>query len=280
MLNAGVDINQLDVDKTSALVVSLLNKKYSFAKFLLDHGANANLADVNGRTALYAAIDMRNEDYSAMPAHPPMDTMSDLEIIQALLARGANPNATLTQRLPGRSGMDSGDTSLGEGTTPLMRAARGGDAPVMRLLLKSGADPKLETKEGNNALMFAAGVGYRDKNTSGTESQALEALQVAVEQGGDINQANTRGETALHGAANRGADTIVEYLVAHGAKTDVRSKQNFTPLDVAMGKSSFGALPVPHDSTVALLQKLGAPEGKDLPPLPQPAARAKPAPAQ
>ena len=275
MLNAGVDINQLDVDKTSVLVASLLNKKYTFAKFLLDRGANPNLADVNGRTALYAAIDMRNEDYSAMPAHPAMDSMSDLEIIQALLAKGANPNATLTQRLPGRSGMDSGDTSLGEGTTPLMRAARGGDAQVMRLLLKSGADPKLETKEGNTALMFAAGVGYRDKNTSGTESQALEALQVAAEQGEDINRANTRGETALHGAANRGADTIVEFLVAHGAKLDVRSKQGFTALDIAMGKSSFGALPVPHDSTVALLQKLGAPEGKDLPPLPQPPARAR-----
>jgi len=262
----------LDVDKTSALVVSILNKKYTFAKYLMDHGADINLADVNGRTALYAAIDMRNEDYSATPAHPALDQMSDLEVIQALLARGANTNATLTQRLPGRSGMDSGDTTLGEGTTPLMRAARAGDAPVMRLLLAKGADPKMTTKEGNTALMFAAGVGYRDKNTTGTESQALEALQVAFEQGLDINQANTRGETALHGAANRGADSIVEFLVTHGAKTDVRSKQNFTPLDVAMGKSSFGALPVPHDSTVAVLRKLGAPEGKDLPPPPAPAA--------
>jgi len=268
MLDAGVDINQLDVDQTSALVVSILNKKYSFAKYLLDHGADPNLADVNGRTALYAAIDMRNEDYSALPAHPALDQMSDVEIVQELLARGANPNVTLTKRLPGRSGMDSGDTTLGEGTTPLMRAARGGDAPVMRLLLAKGADPKLETKEGNTALLFAAGVGYRDKNTSGTESQALEALQVAVDLGLDINQANSRGETALHGAAGRGADSIVEFLVAHGAKMDLRTKPGLTPLDYAMGKNVFGQLPVPHDSTVALLQKLGAPEGKDLPPLP------------
>jgi ankyrin repeat protein len=141
----------------------------------------------------------------------------------------------------------------------LMRAARSGDAATMRLLIAAGADPKLTTKEGNNALMFAAGVGYRDKNTRGTEAEALEALEVGVDQGLDINQANSRGETALHGAASRGADTIVRYLVAHGAKVDAKSSREFTPLDIAMGKDSFG-LPVPHDSTVALLRSLGGME--------------------
>ncbi len=96
-----------------------------------------------------------------------------------LLDRDANLNAALTRALPGRSGMDSGDTTLGAGTTPLMRAARSGDAAVMRLLLAKGADPKLATRDGNNALMFAAGVGYRDKNTRGTEAEALEALRSA-----------------------------------------------------------------------------------------------------
>jgi ankyrin repeat protein len=145
-----------------------------------------------------------------------------------------------------------------------MRAARAGDAETMRLLLAKGADPKRTTKEGNTALMFAAGVGYRDKNTTGTEAQALEALKVALEQGLDLNQANGRGETALHGAAGRGADSIVEFLVAKGAKLDLKTKTGFTALDVAMGKGSF-ALPVPHDSTVAALRKLGAKEGKDVP---------------
>ena len=83
-------------------------------------------------------------------------------------------NTPLKRPLPGRSGMDSGDTVLNEGTTPLIRAARTGDAAVMRLLLDKGADPKLMTKDGNNALMIAAGVGYRDKNTRGTEAEALE----------------------------------------------------------------------------------------------------------
>jgi len=182
--------------------------------------------------------------------------------VKDLLAHGANPNVQLTKNLPGRSGMDSGDTTLDEGATPLMRAARAGDSAVMRLLLDKGADPKLTTKEGTTALMFAAGVGYRDKNTRGTESEALEALKVALAQGQDINQANSKGETALHGAALRGADTIVQFLVEHGAKLDAKTKQGFTPLDVAMGKNSFASLPVPHESTVALIRKLGGPEGK------------------
>ncbi len=262
MLDAGVDINVVDVDNTSPLTVALMNKQYTFANFLLERGADPNIVDAHGRTALYAAVDMRNEDYSAMPGRPALDPMSSLEIVEALVAHGADPNLALTQPLPGRSGMDAGDRTLGEGTTPLMRAARAGDAPVMRLLLKHGADPKLETKDGNNILMLAAGVGYRDKNTSGTERGALEAVQVALDQGLDINQANSRGETPLHGAANRGADTIVQFLVDHGAEVNAASRPGYTPLDVAMGKATFGQLPVPHDSTVALLRKLGGNEGK------------------
>jgi ankyrin repeat protein len=157
--------------------------------------------------------------------------------------------------------MDSGDTTLGAGTTPLMRAARAGDAEVMRLLLEKGADPTLTTKDGNTALMLAAGVGFRDKNTRGTEAEALEALKVSIAAGLDLKQANTRGETALHGAANRGADTIVQFLVDNGADLNAKSKPGFTPLDVAMGKATIGQLPVPHDSTVALLRKLGGVEG-------------------
>ena len=67
-------------DGTSALVVSIMNQHYSFAKFLLDRGADPNLADVQGRAALYAAIDARNEDYSAMPARKEDDPLPSLEL--------------------------------------------------------------------------------------------------------------------------------------------------------------------------------------------------------
>ncbi|MGA2879548.1 MAG: ankyrin repeat domain-containing protein [Bryobacteraceae bacterium] len=260
MLDHGVDINQTDVDGTSGLVVSIMNKQYTFAKFLLDRGADPNVTDVKGRAALYAAVDMRNEDWSALPMRKEQDPLPSMELIKAILAHGAKLNAQLTHNLPGRSGMDYGDVALDEGTTPFMRAARSGDAATMRVLLAAGADPKLVTKDGNNALLFAAGIGYRDKNTRGSDAEALEALRLCMDQGLDLSQTNGKGETALHGAANRGSDLLVKFLVEHGAKLDARSKAGFTPLDIAMGKDSFG-LPVPHDSTVALLRSLGGGEG-------------------
>jgi len=261
MLDGGVDINYGDVDNTSALIVSIMNKQYTFARFLIDRGADINIAGGYGRTALHAIVDIRNEDWSTLPNRKAEDPLPSLDIVKQLLSLGADVNATLTAPLPGRSGMDAGDTTLGLGTTPLMRAARAGDATVMRLLLAKGADPRLMTKEGNTALMFAAGVGYRDKNTTGTENDALEALKVSLETGLDLNQANTKGETALHGAASRGADTIVRFLVEHGAALNAKTSQGHTPLDIAMGKASLAQLPVPHDSTVDLLRKLGALEG-------------------
>jgi ankyrin repeat protein len=270
MLDNGVDINHLDVDKTTPLVVALLNKQYTLAKFLLDRGANPNLADVLGRGALYAAIDMRNEDYSATPGRIATDAMPSIDIVRAVLDHGADTNKALTNRLPGRSGMDGGDTTLGEGTTPLMRAARSGDAAVIRLLLAKGADPKKTTKDGSTAFLFASGVGYRDKNTMGTEAEALEAVKVLFEQGVEINQGTAREESAMHGAAGRGADSIIEFLVAKGANVNAKMRTGATPLDVAMGKNTFGALPVPHESTVALLRKLG---GVEAPPQPPPPAR-------
>jgi uncharacterized protein len=261
MLDAGVDINYGDVDNATALIVSIMNKQYTFAKFLIDRGADVTVVDAAGRTALYAITDIRNEDWSTLPNRTSDDPLPTLDIVKALLDRGAKVDEALNRPLPGRSGMDSGDTTLGAGSTPLMRAARAGDAEVMRLLLGHGSDPKLTTKDGNNALMFAAGVGYRDKNTRGSEKDALEALKVAIAAGLDIHQANGKGETALHGAALRGADTIAQFLVDQGADINAVSERGFTPLDVAMGKSIVGQLPVPHESTVALLRKLGGKEG-------------------
>jgi ankyrin repeat protein len=264
MLDGGVDINYGDVDNTTALIVSIMNKQYTLAKFFIDRGADVNVVGGYGRTALYAIVDIRNEDWSALPARKTEDLFPTLEIVEALLDHRANVNLALNANLPGRSGMDSGDTTLDAGTTPLMRAARAGDTAVIRLLLDHGAEPTLVTKDGNTALMFAAGVGYRDKNTRGSESDALAALKLCVEAGLDLNQANSQGETALHGAADRGGDTIVQFLVDHGANLNAKTKKGLTPLDVAMGKSSLAALPVPKASTVALLRKLGGLEGSDV----------------
>jgi len=263
MLDKGVDINYGDIDNTTALTVSIMNKQYSFAKFLIDRGADPNIVDGFGRTPLYAIVDIRNEDWTALPLRKGEDPLPSIEIVKALLAHKANPNSALNKPLPGKSGMDGGDTTLGAGSTPLMRAARSGDSASMRLLLAAGADPKLTTRDGSDALMFAGGVGYRDKSTTGTEAEAVEALKVAMAAGLDVNAANTRGEMALHGAAARGADLIVQFLMDHGAKVNEKTKQGLTPLDYAFGRNVTIQLPVPHDSTVALIRKLGGVEGKE-----------------
>jgi ankyrin repeat protein len=263
MLDGGVDINYGDVDNTTPLIVSIMNKQYTFAKFLIDRGADVNIAGGYGRTALFALVDIRNEDYAALPARKTEDPLSTLDLLKALLDKRPNLNAALSASIPGKSGMDFGDTTLGEGTTALMRAARAGDKDAIRLMLEKGADPKLTTRDGNTAGMFAAGVGYRDKNTRGSEPDALESLKILVAAGFDAKQANSRGETALHGACDRGADTIVQYLVDRGVDLNVKTKTGLTPLDYAMGKSVVIQLPVPKPSTVALLRKLGGVEGKD-----------------
>lgn len=270
MLDAGVDIDIVDGENTTPVVIALMNKEYTAAKYLLDRGANPNLADNFGRAALFAAIDMRNEDWSAMPRRPHVDPMPSLDIVKEILKHKPDVNAEMQKPLPGRSGMDSGDTAMGKGATPLMRAARAGDIEVFRLLLDAGADIDKKTAQGATAFLFAAGVGFRDKQTSGTEAGALETVKEALKRGQDIKQTNQAGDTALHGAANRGADLIAAYLVEQGADLNARNSRGFTPLDVAIGKGAFG-LPTPHESTVALFRKLNAKEGEQLPPMPRPA---------
>jgi ankyrin repeat protein len=264
MLDGGVDINYGDIDNTGALTVALMNKQFTFAKFAIERGANLNQIDAYGRTPVYAAVDIRNEDWSTLPNRKGEDSLTALDILKLMTDRGANLNTPLVKALPGRSGMDSGDTQLNEGSTPLLRAARSGDATAMRLLLAKGADAKLTNRDGTNLLLVAAGVGYRDKNTRGTNLDALEAVKVALEAGMDLAAQNSKGETALHGAASRGADPIVQFLVEKGAALNAKTRQGHTPVDVAMGKAVAGQLPIIHESTVALLKKLGGLEAKDV----------------
>src|SRR6188474_344185 len=261
MLDAGVDINFGDVDNVTPLVAAIMNKQYTLAKFLIDRGADVNVVDAGGRTALYAMIDIRNEDWTAMPNRTTDDPLPTIDVVRAIIDHGAKLDVPLNRPLTVRSGMDFGDNTLGDGATPMMRAARAGDHEVIRLLLAKGANPTLTTKGGANALMLAAGIGYRDKNTRGSESDALESVKVLMAAGLDINQTNTTGENILHGAALRGADTIVQFLLDQGMDVNATSKQGYTPLDVALGKTIVGQLPVPHDSTVALIKKAGGKEG-------------------
>ena len=262
LLDGGADINEPDSDGNNAIVLALLNSHYDLAQMLIDLAADVNTANKQGRTALYTAVDMKDEDWSPLPLRRVEDQHTGLDIVRMLLARGANVNAQLTAASPiPKVAQDTGDRTLAAGATAFMRAARSGDVPVMKLLLEQKADPKLANKNGLTAVMLASGVGW-DEKIKGSEAEALEAAKLCVELGLDLNSATDRGETALHGAALRGADSIVKFLVEKGANINAADKAGLTPLDVAMGKVANGAPREPHDSTVKLLTQLGGKNGE------------------
>ena len=115
---------------------------------------------------------------------------------------------------------------------------------------------RIATKAGVTALMSAAGVGWRDGKTKGSVDDVMAALKMTLALGLDVNAVNDRGETALHGAAIRGAKPIIEFLAANGANFLVRNKAGYTALDKAMGKgAALGEVRAPDEEVVALFKK-------------------------
>jgi uncharacterized protein len=259
LLAAGADVNQSAQDGTSPILVAILNGHYTLANFLLEKGANPNVVDGKGRAALYAAVDMRNLEWSTRPAPPEKDPMTELDLIRALIAHGANPNARLTKKIPLR-GQPSFDGRWANmiGATPFWRAAQSDDVTVMRLLVEKGADPLLATTDKTTPLMVAAGVGWSDGQSHGSPSDAPEALKLCIEWGGDVNAANDVGYTALHGAAFRGANDVVKLLVEKGARMDVKNQEGRLPVNMAEGMHIGPGGWVEHEDTAALLHKLMA----------------------
>jgi uncharacterized protein len=273
------DVNFQDQDGVTPLINALMNGHFDAAAALLEAGANPNIADAVGRTPLYAAVDMDTVPSSNRPGPKTVENkLTGVEIVTALLDKGANPNARLKKQTPYRSKVDRGtDTMLGAGTTAFLRAARAGDAEMMRLLLKRGADPKIATGSdtpqdvnsgpqrrnpgGINPLMAAAGLGSKEEDTVGrkkTEAQSIEAIQVCLDAGVDVNAADGRGQTALYGAALQGYDDVVKFLLAHGAKVDIKDQRGFTALDAAEGKAGGfgfgGGSANPHPTTAKILR--------------------------
>jgi len=272
------DLNAADQDGITPLVNAIINGHFDVADALLKKGADPNIADSTGRTALYAAVDMNTVPSSNRPGPKTIENdTTGLELIAALLDHGANPNARLKKQQPYRTKVDRGnDTMLGAGTTAFLRAARAGDAPAMRLLLKRGADPKIATGSdvpvdvsqpvrrapgGINPLMAAAGLGAKEEDTVGrrkTEGDSIEAIKVCLEGGVDINAVDGRGQTALYGAALQGYDEVVTFLLSKGAKVDIKDQRGFTALDAAEGKAGGfgfgGGTANPHPTTARLLR--------------------------
>src|SRR5665213_1640767 len=266
LLDAGAKIDTTYPDGISPVLIAIINGHYDAAAFLLNKGADPNLADETGRTALFSAVDFNTMPVSNRPSPRVIDNqMTSLDLIKLLLDKGANVNAQLKKQQPYRTKLDRGDdTMLTTGTTPLLRAAKAADLPSMRLLLAKGADPALATRAGITPLMAAAGLGSKEEDTTGrfkTEAEAIEAIQLCLDAGVDINAANGQGQTALHAAALKGYDKVVQFLADHGANLEAKDKRGNTPLDEALGQGAGsggfdGSRKDVHESTAELLRKL------------------------
>jgi ankyrin repeat protein len=262
LLDAGADMNQIDPDGATALVLAIINANYDVAAALIEKGADPNIGDKEANmAALYAAIDMHRLAIGhGRPNPKPSGNLDVVDVVKLLLAHRADPNATLKAPLFQRQ-HTAGDRALGEGSTPFMRAAKSGDVVMMRLLLASGAYPLLTQPNRANALMLAAGLGWRDGSPAapsydqGTEKDAIEAIKVCMQAGLDINATTNTGDTALHAAiTGRGSETIVKFLVESGASLTAKNKQGRTPLEVAVAsRKDLG------DIVAFLKQKSGSP---------------------
>lgn len=261
LADAGANLEATEPDGVTPLMMAVINGHYDVAAVLVRKGANVNAVDRSGRGALYHAVDMnRLEWLFSRPNPQPSGELDAVALASLLLERGANPNARLTARGFAIQHDSLGNASLTAGSTPFMKAATTSDVRMMRLLLDHGADPLLGTQNRTTPLMAAAGLNWAEISSIGTEEESIEALKLILARGADVNAANDQGETALHGAAQRGADRVVQFLAASGAQLDARTKRGRTPLDEAIGQaneSDAAAVRRPeHKSTQALLTRL------------------------
>jgi uncharacterized protein len=266
LLEAGADVNdtirvdagvsrrayggRLPPANASALLLATMNAHFELAAELLAAGANPN-ADQTGYTVLHAITVVRKPGVGDNdPAPEGSGTMNSIELVKKLAAQGANLNARMTRRA------NLNNTRAHEnGATPFFLAALTADAELMKVLAALGANPLLTNAENSTPLMAAAGLGTRSPGEdAGTEPEVLEAVQVALDLGADLNAVDNNGETAMHGAAYKNLPKVVKFLAAKGARIAVwnnEDKFGWTPLAIAVGYR-FGNFKPSPDTEAAL----------------------------
>ena len=262
LADAGADVDDMAPDGSSALIVAIDNRHYELAAWLLDRGADPN-ADGVGWTALHSAVLAHRPHFRVVPDPSPTGNLTSGALIEALLAAGADPNAASRERV--RLATQTSPLYPTEGVTPFLLAAIAADVPLMRLLLAHSADTSVTTASGSTALMAAAGAATYAGQGAGSEADALEAVKLLLDTGVDVHAADEAGNTALHGAANRGANSVVELLLARGARLDAANGRGWLPVTIAQGPIDTIE---PFPETYALLRERTLAAGVDVPPCP------------
>ncbi len=291
LLEADADINQVSAgDQTSPLLISILNGHFDLALILLEAGANPQLASENGATPLFLALNARWMQKSSYPTQQDaamQQRATYLELMEALLAAGADPNARLKKHL-WYNGFNFDLLPDATGATPFWRAAFALDVDAMKLLIAYGADsdvatiklPERRRRRGRSQqeedqsglapveiggpaaypIHAATGLGYGEGFAANQHRHVpdgwMAALTYLVEDlGADVNARDHNGYAPLHNAAARGDLDVVRYLVSHGADVTAVSRKGQTTADMANG-------PVqriqPYPETLTLLESLGA----------------------
>jgi ankyrin repeat protein len=279
LVAGGADLDLPDPHRVTPLVMALLNLHFDFAAYLIEAGADVDKWDLYGRSPLYMAADTSTlpvQGNGSMVVLPSMDKLKAIDVARLLLEKGANVNPQLKRRPPYRNVPQDrgGDSILSQGATPLLRAARAGDTPMVQLLLEHGALVDLPSNQGVTPLMAAAGVEFGLRVTRGrnrTDEGVMSTMRALLDAGADINARmlmEPRGEsaahllvieqrlsdysydyrgrqvpsvrakphrTALHGAAMKGFTSIVKFLGENGADLYAKDANGATALDLAEG---------------------------------------------
>ncbi len=293
LLTAGAGINQPGLQGDTALPLSVVSARHEFAHFLLDQGADPN-GTIGGVGALHAAVgsvDLWLRSWMRFQRETggtlPLSTPRRLDLVKALLAKGANVNqpiAATTTTANFLSPFTGAFNTFATGTgnlrdaTPLWVAtfarAEGGplrdgtpsdvyvDAgatAMMRILLAAGADPNIPTADGTTPLLVAAGLGGGGggRRRPDGSNPALERVKLLLDAGAKIDASNEARFTALHGAAFAGNDDVIKFLVGQRADINAQDFRGRTPYRIAEGAKQAFAL-VKSPEVAALLQSLGA----------------------
>jgi len=240
LVDAGAKLEMADPNAITPLLMAISDNQIATARFLIEKGAQINVSDWYGRTPLWTAVEVRNMDFDNGSFENGVDRGPALDLIKLLLDKGADPNVRTKESIPIRRFMLRTTGTLEwvdfTGQTPFLRAAYAGDLTVMRVLLDHGADPKIATFGGTTPLMVAAGVNWVvDQTYDEGQKNLLDAVKLCFELGMSVNDVNSMGITALMGAANRGSDEIIQWLVSKGARLDVKDKEGRTALNWAEG---------------------------------------------